>query len=165
MAIKRQEVLSRADFDQAVVHLRLNISEIAKATGVPRTYLSEFRNGDRKLRPENLAKLRDYFEGQGVEFDDAPPVDAVPALQDPLAIAPHSAVAVSTVCHFPVRADLGRAEVRDVLIEMERNDARIFELFTKKARRAWGDGESFEDFSSPVSLRRFIVWLSARDGQ
>lgn len=68
MAIKQTETLSRADFDEAMVRQRLNVSEVARDTGIPRTYLSEFRNGDRKLRPEMLAKLRDYFESKGVEF-------------------------------------------------------------------------------------------------
>jgi len=52
MPVTQTEVLSRADFDEAVVKLRANVSEIAKETGIPRTYLSEFRHGDRKLRPE-----------------------------------------------------------------------------------------------------------------
>lgn len=61
MALKETESLSRADFDAAVVRLRLNVSEIAKEVGIPRTYLSEFRNGDRKLRPENLARSSRLF--------------------------------------------------------------------------------------------------------
>lgn len=72
MAIQQTEFLSRQDFDEAVVRLRLNVTEIAKELGIPRTYLSEFRNGDRRLRPEQLAKLLDYFQSKGVEFTGTP---------------------------------------------------------------------------------------------
>ena len=72
MAIKQPKILSRQDFDQAIIRLRLSVSEVAKETNVPRAYLTEFRNGDRQLRPEHLAKLRDYFESKGVEFEDEP---------------------------------------------------------------------------------------------
>src|SRR5262245_22133867 len=115
MPIKQSEVLSRADFDEAVVRLRLNISEISKATGIPRTYLSEFRNGDRRLRPEHLGKLRDFFEERGVKFDSTPDPDAAPKLSSLLAgeapdreaeaaQSPHPRLrAVERVrCYFPV---------------------------------------------------------------
>src|SRR5882672_6584719 len=100
MAIKKTEVLSRADFDEAVVKLRLNVSEVAKETGVPRTYLSEFRNGDRKLRPEHQAKLRDYFEDKGIEFDD----DDTDDDGDDASASPHPRVKTTSAprCYFPI---------------------------------------------------------------
>lgn len=161
MALKETESLSRADFDAAVVRLRLNVSEIAKEVGIPRTYLSEFRNGDRKLRPENLAKLRDYFESKGIEFDSNPDPDAPPA---PPAGPPHDSLAVSSVCHFPVRLDLDRAAVRDILKEVDRNDARIGELFAKKASRIAGEsGEDPQGFEAETDsdLRELFALLGA----
>lgn len=72
-------ILTPEDFTQALHQLRLSVSEVAKATGIPRTYCSEFRTGDRKLKPELLAKLRDFFETKGVEFSD----QDSPGLDDP----------------------------------------------------------------------------------
>ena len=141
MPIKQTENLSRADFDQAVVHLRLNVSELAKETGIPRTYLSEFRNGDRQLRPEHQAKLRDYFEGKGVEFE-SPKGEGQPPAADPK--APHPRLAVGTVCFFPIRPDLDDARVHSVMQEIDRNDKRIAELFAMEATRTAafiGDGD------------------------
>jgi len=157
VTIKHQEVLSRADFDEAVVRLRLNVSDVAKATGIPRTYLSEFRHGDRKLRPEHLGKLKDFFEEKGIEFDGS----AAPG-EEVAAAAPHSSLAVTAVCYFPVRGDLDRASVRDVLTEIERNDARIKELFAKKARvvTGWNDEpKGFED-ETDADLRELFCRLS-----
>lgn len=148
MAIKQPETLSRADFDQAVVRLRLNVSELAKETGVPRTYLSEFRNGDRQLRPEHQAKLRDYFEGKGVEFE-SPKDDNQPPAVDPK--APHPRLAVGTVCFFPIRPDLDDARVHSVMQEIDRNDKLIAELLDKKATRAAafvGKGEYSDETQS-----------------
>lgn len=71
MPVKPKDVLRREDFSDALVSLRTTLAEVSKATQIPRSYLSEFRAGDRRLRPEQLAKLRDHFESQGVEFEDA----------------------------------------------------------------------------------------------
>ncbi|MBI3916249.1 MAG: helix-turn-helix transcriptional regulator [Betaproteobacteria bacterium] len=143
MIIKQPEILSRADFDEAVVKLRLNVSDVAKETSIPRTYLSEFRNGDRTLRPEHLAKLRDYFESKGIEFDDDA-ADNSPG--DDEVASPHPRLAVGTVCYFPIRGDLTPERVRDVLAEIERNDVRAAELSARKVARVkdlWGEAKGF----------------------
>ncbi|OIQ92426.1 hypothetical protein GALL_256470 [mine drainage metagenome] len=69
MAIKQEYALTRAEFDEALIRLRLNVSEVSRETGISRSYCSEFRNGDRHLRPEHLAKLKDYFESKGLVFE------------------------------------------------------------------------------------------------
>ncbi len=98
MAIKQPNILTRQEFDQAMVHLRLNVSEVSRETSIPRTYISEFRNGDRQLRPENLAKLRDYFEGKGLEFDNEPEPDNLTE-QAPIAAPPKaSSHCALTIC-------------------------------------------------------------------
>ncbi len=159
MSIKHLEVLSRADFDEAVVRLRLNVSGIAKATSIPRTYLSEFRNGDRKLRPENLAKLRDYFEAQGVEFDA---VNETENRAPPSPQSPHPSLALASVVHFAVRPDLSGADVRDILQEIERNDIRIAELLAKRAGRAtgWGGEPTGFEEETESDLRELFARLS-----
>lgn len=156
MPIKQPETLSRADFDQAVVRLRLNVSELAKETGIPRTYLSEFRNGDRQLRPEHQAKLRDYFEGKGVEFEGSKGEGQPPAA-DPK--APHPRLAVGAVCFFPVRADLDDARVRTVMQEIDRNDKRIAELLDKKATRAaaFGGKGEYSDETQAAGRELFAL--------
>ncbi len=131
MPIKQPETLSRADFDEAVVRLRLNVSEIGKEVGIPRTYLSEFRNGDRTLRPEMLVKLRDYFESKGIEFEEEPAADP----EDDADKSPHPRLTVGTVCHFPVRGDLAPELVRATVTEIDRNDSRAAEILARKVKR------------------------------
>lgn len=134
MALKQSEILSRADFDEAVVRLRLNVSEIAKETGIPRTYLSEFRNGDRKLRPEHQAKLRDYFESNGIAFVDQPAGggDLSTGVD-----GPHPAVkkAGQAPCHFPFAVGVPEEMIAGAVTVMEINDARLVGLFKQVAER------------------------------
>lgn len=139
MPIKEPETLSRADFDQAVVRLRLNVSTIAKELSIPRSYLSEFRNGDRTLRPETLAKLRDYFESKGIVFEDEPAADP----EDDAHESPHPRLTVGTVCHFPVRGELAPELVRATVTEIDRNDARAAEILKRKVTRRLVSDESY----------------------
>lgn len=136
MAIKQSEILSRADFDEAVVRLRLNVSEIAKATGIPRTYLSEFRNGDRKLRPELQAKLRDYFEEKGIEFD--PPGTEDDSPEQPAAPHPRLQAVARVRCYFPVADTVPDDVVARVMDAMEDNDARLAVLLKQETEREDG---------------------------
>lgn len=68
MAVKKQPVLTKEDFEIAVVTLRLSVSEVARETGIPRNIVSHFRNYGDGVKPEQAAKLRDFFESKGVEF-------------------------------------------------------------------------------------------------
>lgn len=154
MAIKQPETLSRGDFDEAMVRLRLSVSEVAKETGIPRTYLSEYRNGDRKLRPENLAKLRDYFEGKGIEFDDVASAGGEPAAASvPQGITPHPRlVAVQSVrfC-FPLADTVPDDVVAKVMDQIEEGDARLLALFKEQIEREDGffaEGEFTDEFTA-----------------
>lgn len=137
MAIKQHQILTRQEFDQAMVHLRLNISEVSRETSIPRTYLSEFRNGDRQLRPENLAKLRDYFEGKGVEFEDEPaPGESIPAASaptdpssDPLGIQR----AVLAIRHLAIAPNITNDQIQAILEKIETNDHEAEEMLKAKA--------------------------------
>ena len=170
MAIKQPEVLSRADFDQAVISLRLNVSEIAKVVGIPRTYLSEFRNGDRRLRPEHQAKLRDFFEEKGVEFEDEPgDGERDPRAPQPGAESPHPRVAVTEVLYLPIRVEIDEDRVRDVFTEIGRNDKRIAELSNRKVKRDGGEiaagsqDEVRELFALLAANYVFVRYLTGTD--
>lgn len=145
MAIKQTEILSRQDFNEAVVTLRLNVTEVAKELGIPRTYLSEFRNGDRQLRPEQLAKLKDFFESKGVEFADEAEA-TTPAAQSP-SIASHSPrldAALKVEHFFPLNNNIPDEVIGNAMDIMEENDARLAVLLKTKAEHEkgfFGDGE------------------------
>lgn len=70
MAIKQNPVLTKEDFESALVTQRLSVSEVARQTGIPRHIVSHFRNYGDGLKPEQATTLRDYLEGLGVEFTD-----------------------------------------------------------------------------------------------
>ncbi len=144
MAIKQPRILTRQEFDQAMVHLRLNISEVSRETGIPRTYLSEFRNGDRQLRPENLAKLKDLFENRGLEFEDdresAAQTEQLPATTTP---EPQQSAA-APYRFWPVFLDVDQAAAIKVMGIVQDNDARLAVLLqqtTKSESGFFGNGE------------------------
>lgn len=70
MAIKQQHTLSKEDFEAALVTLRLSVSEVARDTEIPRHVVSHFRNYGDGMKPEQVAKLRDYLEDKGIEFTE-----------------------------------------------------------------------------------------------
>lgn len=148
MPIKQPQVLSRADFDEAVVRLRINVSDIAKATAIPRTYLSEFRNGDRTLRPEHQAKLRDFFEEKGVQFeaDTASGGDK----DDDRAQSPDPRLRAvkSTRCFFPVAEKVPDDVVQGAMDLMDEDEVRLAVLLKQTAERDdgfLGSGELKKD--------------------
>lgn len=79
MAIKKQPILTKEDFEAALVELRLSVSEVSRESGLPRHIISHFRNYGDGLKPEQAAKLRDFFESKGVEFtkEDGPAPEIV----------------------------------------------------------------------------------------
>jgi hypothetical protein len=83
MAIKQQHTLTKEDFEAALVSQRLSISEVSRETGIPRNIVSHFRNYGDGMKPEQLAKLRDYLEGIGVEFTDEEPASPATAQATP----------------------------------------------------------------------------------
>lgn len=87
MAVKQQHPLTKEDFEAALASQRLSVSEVARETGIPRHIVSHFRNYGDGMKPEQLAKLRDYLEGLGVEFtDEEPPEAATPQPAAPQAL-------------------------------------------------------------------------------
>lgn len=136
MPIKQTPILTRQEFDEALVRLRLTISEVSKDTGIPRTYLSEFRNGDRQLRPENLAKLKAYFEDKGLEFE----TEQEPATQsDQLPVTTDQQQAAAAPYRFwPVFIDVPQPTAIKVLGMVQDNDARLAVLLQQAADREGG---------------------------
>lgn len=131
MAIKSKEVLSRDDFREAIDAGQISISQIAKATGIPRSYLSEFLSIGRRLKPEQLQAVRDFLEGEGVEFEASPAVGSRGADELPPSLA------IANICHFPILPDRV-SEAKAVLAEIDANDKRIAELLDKPAVRETG---------------------------
>ncbi|MDD2894107.1 MAG: hypothetical protein PHF20_09290 [Halothiobacillaceae bacterium] len=70
MAIKQNQHLSQEDFEAALASQRLSVSQVARDTGIPRHIVSHFRNYGDGMKPDQLATLREYLEGLGVEFTD-----------------------------------------------------------------------------------------------
>lgn len=70
MAIKQPTALTKKDFELALITLRLSVSEVSRESGIPRHVVSHFRNYGDGMKPEQIAKLRDYLESKGVEFTD-----------------------------------------------------------------------------------------------
>ena len=131
------------DFTDALESLRVSVAEVASATKIPRTYLSDLRNHGTPLRREYAAKLRDWLIGEGIEFDDAEPggAPATPkAKPQQGAGSPHPRLAVETVsrCYFPIAEDVPSATVTAALDRMDANDARMVELFKSRAKRETG---------------------------
>lgn len=70
MAIKKQSALTKEEFAAALITLRLSVSEVSRESGIPRHIVSHFRNYGDGLKPEQAAKLQDFFESKGLEFSD-----------------------------------------------------------------------------------------------
>ena len=164
MAIKVQATLSKEDFNAALVTLRSNVSEVSRDTGIARHLLSHFRNYGDGLKPEQIAKLRDYLEDKDIALEEeGEPTKSTPKAEPAYLRAPHPRVAFAAVCHFPIRAELDPDTVRDVLNEVDRNDERIAELLAIKAKRASGVFGPTEEFSDKTQegIRELFALLGA----
>lgn len=156
MALKRKVVLTRDELREAIDAHQVSISQIAKATDIPRSYLSEFLSIGRPLKPEQLTAIREYLVSEGVEFEDDPtlvPRPAPPSLP--------AGVTIASLWYFPVQP-ARLAEAAAVASEMERNDVRIAELLGSAAERdtgLFGDGDFTHE--SQEALRELYALLGA----
>lgn len=149
MAIKNQAVLTKEDFDAALVTLRSSVSEVSRESGIPRHQLSHFRNYGDGLKPEQSAKLRDYLEDKGIEFteEDAAPKRFIPtSSEQPAFTAPHPRLeAIQAVrCYFPISDAVPDKVVANTMDIMEEADARLLALFKTNIERddgIFGGGE------------------------
>lgn len=154
MAIKTPSVLSKEDFETALVTLRLSVSEVSRESGIPRHQLSHFRNYGDGLKPEQAAKLRDYLEDKGIEFADEEepmPERATTAKNEqPAFVAPHPRLEVAQAmrCYFPISDEVPDSVVANALDLMEEADARLVALFKTNTERDsgfFGSGEFTDD--------------------
>ncbi|BCM23826.1 helix-turn-helix domain-containing protein [Methyloradius palustris] len=166
MAIKKEYALTRAEFDEAIVTLRLNVSEVSKETNIPRSYMSEFRNGDRQLRPEHLAKLKDYFESKGIVFEDSPPE---PASHPPATLPNAPPLAAAPYKFLPVYLDVDQPAVIKTQGVIQDNDARLAVLLQQTASRDDGffsESEFSEDTQEALQevftlmAANYVLWRS-----
>lgn len=135
MPIKQRNTITKRDFEDALDYLNVSVSEVAKASGIPRAYLSDLKTRSVPLRRENDEKLRAYLQGQGVEFEEngQAPADDEPG-------APHPALRTETVtrCFFPIAENLDQDVIERVIGAMDKNDARLNALLSKQAERKKG---------------------------
>ena len=150
MAIKKQPVLTKEDFESALVTLRLSVSEVSRETGIPRHVVSHFRNYGDGLKPEQLAKLRDYFESRGIEFehgDAQQELDATETEKQPASILSpiHPMSAMQSIHYiFPVKGNVRPDVLANALDMIGEADARMTELMKQEVKRVnglFGNGE------------------------
>jgi hypothetical protein len=144
MAIKKTVLLTKEDFESALVELRLSVSEVARETGLPRQYISHFRSYGDGLRPEQVAKVRDFIEARLAEngmtleserdTDTTKPEPMAPALPKPDSASLRS---TSITCiHFATSPAIQSADLMKIVRDMESNEARLEELMGKEAKEA-----------------------------
>lgn len=147
MAIKKQTVLTKDDFEAALVELRLSVSEVSRETGIPRHIVSHFRNYGDGLKPEQSAKLRDFFESSGVEFTDEE--DPAPASQSAITSPnPRLDAALKVEHFFPISNTIPDEVIGNAIDIMEEADARLLVLLKTKIERKSGifsEGELTEE--------------------
>jgi len=137
MAIKQQPVLTKDDFEAALVTLRLSVSEVSRETEIPRNIVSHFRNYGDGLKPEQAAKLRGWLEEKGVEFTDEEET-ADPSQPTIASLHPQLGVGIQQVHHFPISGNISDEVIRDAMYIMEENDARLMLLLQNKLERNGG---------------------------
>lgn len=138
MAIKQTPIITKDDFEQAIVTHRLSVSEVARETGIPRHVVSHFRNYADGLKPEQAAKLRDYFVSIGVEFADEDEPATPEAATSIDSLSPQLGVGIRVERHFPISSAIPDEVVRNAMGIMEDNDARLVALLKSKIEREEG---------------------------
>jgi len=154
MAIKQTTTLTKEDFEAAIVTLRLSVSEVSRESGIPRHIVSHFRNYGDGMKPEQLAKLRDFFESQGVEFDETEKPTTPEAPSSGIAsLNPQLNVGLKVEHYFPISNNITDDVVRNAMSIMEENDARLAVLLQTKLERdtvMFGKGDLTEEAVSAL---------------
>lgn len=181
MAIKKTVVLSKEDFETALVELRLSVSEVARETGIPRQYISHFRTYGDGLKPEQVAKVRDFLETKlaenGMTLESAPapiaapgqlpPPPPRPAPDAPQLVAalpnidaPHLRHSALTCLHFYISPNIPEQALVQAVRRMEENEARMEELMGLEAAKPdfFGSGQWDED--TEASLNEAIALMA-----
>lgn len=133
MAIKKQSILTKEDFEEALVELRLSVSEVSRESGLPRHIISHFRNYGDGLKPEQTAKLRDYFESKGVEFtddEDAASENTPATVNQPFALPEEGLTRRGVIAfrHFFIDERLTDEQIEEAARRFEDNYGQVAEL-------------------------------------
>jgi hypothetical protein len=157
MAVKQQPVLTKEDFETAVVTRRLSVSEVARETGLPRHIVSHFRNYGDGLKPEQAAKLRDYFISLGVEFsEEETPATPQPTgerpsgqqpLRIPLTLSDDGLVQRTLLAcrHFFIDERLTEEQIKEAGKRFEEGFSQAKELLNIELGREWLSDKFDED--------------------
>ncbi|WP_413438752.1 helix-turn-helix domain-containing protein [Sulfuriferula sp. GW1] len=174
MAIKNSSILTREDYNQAQVTLGLTYADLAKEVGLPRQYLSEFRAGTRNLVPEHQRKLRNYFEDNGIVFEDSDlqkqgeaPTPATPPASRQAPEAPHPSLGAQIVTEyfFPIDNRLPGTVIESSMDFIETTDDKLIALGALKLGRnegvfGIGEDEGFDE-KTAEALQDAIMNMAA----
>jgi hypothetical protein len=152
MAIKQQPVLTKEDFEAALVTLRLSVSEVSRESGIPRHVVSHFRNYGDGLKPEQAAKLRDWLESKGVEFTDEVETSAAP---QPTGEQPSNLQSLTQrtalVCrHFFIDERITEDQISEAGKRIEESFTQAKELMSVELGREWLSGNFDEDTTTKL---------------
>lgn len=163
MAIKQPTVLTKEDFEQALITLHLSVSEVSRESGIPRHIVSHFRNYGDGLKPEQAAKLRDWLESKGVEFTEeeepsepSQPTGELPSNQQPLKmpfILSDDGLTQRTalVCrHFFIDERLTDDQLKEAGKRIEESFDQAKELMGLELGRVWLSGDFDEDTTTKL---------------
>lgn len=155
MAIKKQSIFTKEDFEAALVELRLSVSEVSRESGLPRHIISHFRGYGDGLKPEQAAKLRDYFESKGIEFSDEEDTASERATtsqgnQQAAITSPNPRLdaALKVEHFFPLSNAIPEGVIGNAMDIMEEADARLLVLLKTKIEREssiFSEGEFTEE--------------------
>ena len=156
MAIKPKRPLTKEDFEAALVTQRLSVSEVARATGLPRHIVSHFRNYGDGMKPEQTAKLRDYLEGLGVEFTEeqggSTPQQPSQALKLPQILSDDGLTQrTALVCrHFFIDERITEEQIEEAGKRIEESFTQAKELMGIELGREWLSGNFDESTSAKL---------------
>lgn len=145
MAFKKSSSLSYQQSHAARAVLTLSQKSVIDQTGIQAYKLKQFEAKKYRLDAIEQKKLRDFYEAQGVDFDE---IDAnLKAQQDAekADLNEQRGIAPSAGAGFLISDDVTQDQVDSVLDRMEENDAKIAELIgTTYSTGFFGSSEESE---------------------
>ena len=134
MPLKAKNAISKTDVEDALAYMGSNVSAVAKQTNIPRSYLSDLKNRNVRLRREHEDKLRTFLQDQGVELESDTPTDQAKTA------SPHPAVEVAKVIRRSLTLDdaLDDDVIAAALDAQADRDTRLSTLFAMRVEREVG---------------------------
>ena len=167
MPIKQRNAITKADVEEALDYLGSSVSAVAKATNIPRSYLSDLKNRNVPLRREHDEKLRSFLQDQGVELES----DAPAGRRDPAnPSSPHPSVEVAQVMRRSLVLDDAIEDdvIATALDAQADRDDRLSQLFALNLEKKKGllteffdeDGNYTAESKSAISEARLLLAVS-----